>query len=280
MGEQELASKAAHIRTQVAEAKANREALARENANLIAEFRETVAKARGLREKKSGKAGAAKQLVSQKNLFLEKLSLLRKQLGELNELRGKLAVNESFSFLKKKVDALEWTLQTEALSPEREKKLSSQITSLRKQLEPAQKLDETREKIGALVKEKNNLLEQLRGLDGKIRALFSEADRLRKDADSLSRKADALSKKIGANLGLLGEKSSGEQALRNELGSVRGELHALERQERQKIVEKERLQREGELSSLRKQAGEINSRLRAGKKISLLEMQVLAQAGV
>ncbi len=261
------------------EARSELSGLARQNSLLVSEFRSLGPKALLLRSERDSLNSKANALRRRKTEVYEKLKELHLRLGEDYEktvgLRAELPMPSGR--LHVMIERLEWTLQTEALSPRDEKALSKRIRELRGQLPAARKVQDVSEDARDVRVQIGKLRAELEGLKPELSQVIAEADGRHSQLRALYEKADALRKKISENNALLGEKREGLGEADRQFFNTLDEMKREEASVRKAAQEKATAEKANALEKLRTQAASIREKMAAGKKLSMEEFQVLQE---
>jgi len=256
--------------------------VSRTNAELISAFKSTLESLNAEKAKRGTKSSTARELVKKKHALVAEARRTGNEIRALegDEKPGSPAQGAreapGLRQIREQIERLEWKQQTEGLSANKEKAMGIEIKRLRQQLPAIEEDTEKRKKISRLYDARRKLSEEIRELDSKIDALFAEAEASHEKIVGLSRKADSLRERITNNFDVLGEHEKKRELLGEELREARKKEREQDESERRAIEEAEKKEREKQLASLKERSTEIRERMKAGKKISLEELQILA----
>ncbi len=259
--------------------------LAEENQKNITHLRETLDKAdeeKRLRDEFNVKV---KEISEKRRQLIEKSKTTDTELRRLEAEAVKYQTKDEGSHiplgrLVRMIEQLEWRQQTQSVSIKEENALAKQIKQLSKERDIIEKSQPLRRQISELRKQRHDLSLEFRALDEAQEMNARESDKHHDAMLKCYKKADDLRQKISEYLEKIGEKRKDADETYFKLKETRDEIrdeferhHADERKEKKK----KEADRMGELSE---RAKEIYVNFKAGKKITMEELQILQMSGL
>jgi uncharacterized coiled-coil DUF342 family protein len=242
-----------------------------------AQYQQESQKARIARQERDAANRQVASLKKTKAELYAKLDSVNAELQQAIRKAGASTLEAGFaSRLRKEIEALEWIQQTQA-SQREEKELAAKIRPLRNQLPLVVEAEKASKTVDSLRKQKHGLLEQLAQVKGQMAKLVALSGDLHAKATEQSAKAQELGKAAAADWQTLQDAGKQYQQVRFELSKVHGQQREHEAAEERKAEADKRHKLSAKMQELRQKAAEIEGKLKAGKKITLLEIQVLAQ---
>ncbi|MBU1198174.1 hypothetical protein KJ765_06745 [Candidatus Micrarchaeota archaeon] len=256
--------------------------LADTNQQNIVRFRELMARANETKHQRDVLNGQVKDQVDKRRQLVAISRDVDRRLKEKEAQLQALPQESRYSAsqLRRTIQQLEWQLQTESLSPRDEKALSQEINRLLKELKKVQKRDPLYQDLRTLRKERHDLSLEFRALDKTLDLARKESDEMHKKMLSIYAKSDEVKAQITDYLSIIGEKSKEADEVFAKLRSTKQELDE-ETQESRRTAEATRRKQESEQKlTLDEQARKIYDEFRAGRKISLEDLQILQASGI
>ncbi|MBI4016440.1 MAG: hypothetical protein HY363_01980 [Candidatus Aenigmarchaeota archaeon] len=201
------------------------------------------------------------------------------RIKEFNEKKTdaehKLGFKENPAAIKRQINILETTIETEAISFEKEKELMRKINDLKKKYVQAEAGSQVWQEAHALSKEIDALKEQADTFHREIQSLAQQSQQKHeiilensKKIDELKTKEDALKKTITE---LQTQLNSVSESLQTELKAL-GDIT----EQQQEITKKEKqLLKEAEQKKLNEKKKEIEDKLKKGEKLTTQDLLVL-----
>lgn len=157
-----------------------------------------IGKFKLLKSKKDVSNIKVKEYREERDRYNRKVQELVKQIKELNKekinLTKKYGIKFDPSFLKSKIEKLEFTIETEVLKFKKEKELMSEINRLKKLYGESGVVKEVVDKIDKLSKEIDESKEKAEDYHKRLREYFKESKNYR-DFIELSKEIDEIKKK-------------------------------------------------------------------------------------
>ncbi len=277
-----LQEQAVELREQGQRKNAEVRALAEENQRNISRFRDSMSKATEAKHKRDALNAQVKDLLIKRRQLVEMSRELDAKLKAKEEEFAKMPEEGRYSApqLRRMIKAMEWKLQTEALSPRYEKELSQEIAKLEKELAKVEKREPLLRELRELRRQRHDLSLEFRALDKTLEMSRTESDQLHQGVLKSYQQADEAKAKISEYLAMIGEKSKEADEVFDKLRDTREEL---DREEKQRVKEREQKRKRDESEkqmTLDERARKIYGEFKSGKKISLEDLQVLQASGI
>jgi uncharacterized coiled-coil DUF342 family protein len=265
--------------------------LVAQNRQNIGRFKDLSAKIKLEKQRRDELNAKTKELRAKRHEIIGKIKAAREKLNAVLEEAKKIPPGPSAEALRAQIDALEWSLQTEARSAKAEKELSKKIRELEKQLPLAAKKKDFSASIRALRDEIRALEAPLEALDKELKPALEEANGHHRKLISYYKEAEQLSKSISYAFSQLDlarmEAATDSKAYAHAVGAVREkergyqqELRELEKAEREKEKAEKEAARSATQSRISEAAKPIYEKFKQGKKISTEEFLILQGSGL
>lgn len=261
----------------------------KENIQSLKNLYEKAREARKLRDDKNKIVIGLKEKKNSNELEFKKtktvLDELEAKLDEIKRSRKDFDFKQ-YEALKKRIEGMEWKLQTEALNARQEKELSQEIKKLEKQVPKAQVIEQLLEEIRKAKHEFHAKKASLEKIRQEMHGHARESDRFHEELLKLYKKADSLKEKLGQNIdeiqevrGEADEKHGTLKTIRKEhmqaMKQKREKEETLTKEELKKRLEEEREKQNELKQKISEQAKEILDSFKSGKKLSFEELQIL-----
>ncbi len=217
-----------------------------------------------------------KELKEKRDKVNSEIRKLREELNKLEEKIRKISPSErSRGLIKRRIERLEWEIQTKVLSPKREEELVKEISKLEEELKKWDEVDalirmkkEIQGKIDELKKEAQAFHEallhyakesefhhsQLMDIINQLKKLEPDFDNVKKKLEEARRNAEALKTEIDAR----------KKAKKKEL-----------EEERKKIEEEMKKKEAAIREEMKTKARELWNALQQGKKLTTEELMII-----
>ncbi|MFH1199610.1 MAG: hypothetical protein V1708_00925 [Candidatus Micrarchaeota archaeon] len=256
--------------------------LSGDNMGNISHYKELLALASEAKRRRDTANSDVHELFDRRKGLVEQARKIDDELRTVEEQIAKSPTESRYpaGVLRKMMNELEWKLQTEGMIPLKEKALSKEISKIKKELDKADKLEPLYRRAREMRDRKHALSLEFRALDKSIAGLQAEADEAHKKVTALYAKSEAVKSSISQYLDLIGEKSKEAGEIRDKLEGTQEEIDrdaARKRKEQEAIVKVDDSRKQ---LSINERARLVAADFKAGKKISLEDLQVLQASGI
>ncbi|MGB9726842.1 MAG: hypothetical protein ACPLZF_00360 [Nitrososphaeria archaeon] len=209
-----------------------------------------------------------KKLIEEKN---EIRSALNKKLSSFRE-SGKKVSLEEITNLEKRLESIEWKLQTEPKAKGMELKYAEEADRLRRELAKKKKALETDNEI-------KRLKDELEAHDRKIDEINNQIDEVKKNIDGLKNEIRQVKEVLSTYINQEKEYYDNITLLQSEIEKVQSEINKLSAQKKEvayKIREKENAAYNRLLAKRKQEVKEeIRKKLERGESLTFQELQLL-----
>ncbi|MFH1107207.1 MAG: hypothetical protein V1787_04900 [Candidatus Micrarchaeota archaeon] len=256
--------------------------LSDENLKNIDHYKQLLAQATEAKRKRDTLNSEVKELFDKRKALVEQARRLDADLAALEAQISKMPQESRYpaGVLRRMMNELEWRLQTEGMSPLKEKALSQEVQKIKKELDKAEKIEPLNRRARDLRQRKHTLSMEFRALDEGIEVLKKEGDAAHEKVQSLYKKADETKAKISGYLDLIGEKSKEAGDIRYRLEGTQDEIDREAAKKRKEEEARRKTVDSRKQLSINERARLIAQDFKSGKKISLEDLQVLQASGI
>ncbi len=256
--------------------------LADENQKNISRLREHLKEADAQKKTRDEYNAKVKEISEKRRVLIEESRRIDAELREAETQARKYQTDTDIPYAKlaRLIEQMEWQLQTQSMPPKAENALSQDIRKLLKKKEALEKGQPLRKKIRDLRKRKGELGIEFRALEETQEINSKESDKHHEAMLKSYKKADDARAKISEYLEKIGEKRKDADEtymkMREAVGEVRAESEKHRTHERKERKKKE----QDRMGELEEKAQQIYIDFKAGKKVSIEELQILQMAGI
>lgn len=256
--------------------------LAEENLKNITRLRELLNEADEEKKKRDDLNSKVKEASDKRKALIDEGKKIDKELHEAEAEAAKIKTEGGIplSRLERMIEQMDWRLQTQSMPVREENLLSQEIKKLLKEKAALEKAQPLRRKVYELRKRRQELNMEFRALDGSQELNAKESDKHHEAMLKAYKKADEVRLKISEYLERIGEKKKDADETYTKLQEVRGEHFAHEEYEHfQEKREKKKKEAE-KMDELEERAKLIFDNFKAGKKVTMEDLQILQMAGM
>lgn len=241
-----------------------------------------------LKESKEERDKANEMVAKYKSLRDEKrktLSDLKEEMKDIKkEFTGGSSSPNPFQ-LQKRIDELEWKLETSVLAIKEENKLINQIASLRKDLESTKfsqevkdKLKILREKITALRKEIDELHEKVVEFSQESAKYHERVTYYSQRASETKKTADKSHQEFLSKKSQLNKTYAELRETRDGMNKFRGKITDKKNDKQVKRLREKEIENKKMMDDLKTQAKDLYDRFISGEKLSTEEFRILQES--
>ncbi|MCF7798814.1 hypothetical protein K9M74_02840 [Candidatus Woesearchaeota archaeon] len=237
---------------------------------------------KGSKDKRNEITEQVKDLKTERDTLNKEVSQKSKELNELkknfDKATAKHQVKESPSMLKKKIEKMEYTMETQPMSFDKEQKLMKELKTLKKQYVEVSSVTGDWDKVKNLTRDISKLKRKANAAHRKIQdnakssqdkheALVERSGEI----DELKKEEQAAFEKFKEYKELFTEKNTVLKELLKELDAVKGvlETHNVQIEEDKKKVEQK---------AIKERAKEVDEKVKTGKKLTTEDLLVFQKA--
>ncbi|MFH0971314.1 MAG: hypothetical protein V1835_01980 [Candidatus Micrarchaeota archaeon] len=257
--------------------------LAEENSKNIAKLRELLDTAEEQRKLRDDYNAKVKEISEKRRSLIEQSKKIDTELRELEAESAKIKEPQTripLPRLERMIDELEWRQQTQSMSVKDENAFSKQIKELLKEKQAIMKSQPLRKRIYELHRKRQELSMEFRALDGAQELNAKESDKHHETMLKSYKKADETRAKISEYLEKIGEKRKDADDTYSKMREVRDGMQDEERKHYSDEKHERKMKEDERRDELEERAREIYIKFKAGKKISMDELQILQMAGL
>jgi len=250
---------------------------------ISAKIREAIQKIRGSKAKRDSLTLEVKALKTKRdgvnNALKLKLSELGKSKKENSEIAKSSGIKEPPSRIMQQIEKLEFRIETDTVSFEKEKELMKKIKQLKRSYEDAADLMESNKKVRdasddarKLRKEANEIHRQIQDKAGQSQVLHEdmikisgEIDKMKAEEEEAFRKFSELKKQFHEVNGQLKEKLNVMNGISSQLDKMHSDRREKRRQEQELF--------------LKSKEEEVNQKIKRGEKLTTEDLLVFQKFG-
>jgi len=255
-----------------------KEELFREKRKISSDVFSRIKEAQGYKEKRNNLTDVVKNTKLSKEELEQRIIAIEAEIHQLKEekrkILEKLGVDDP-SRLKKNIKQLEFKIETEGLTFEKEKELMKVLTKMKKQYESSKSVNEKEHKLDALFKELHDLKGQAEMTRKIVQVSAKESQKHHVELIESSKEIDDLKKK--------------EYELEASIGKFKDEMHKLNEEinpklnrmdEIKKILHESNIQLKEDIHKsnseiLRAKDEEVQEKIKKGKKLTTEDLLIL-----
>lgn len=247
---------------------------------LLKQIKDLLEENKSLRERRNNLTDEARKAKAERQRFNEQIKVeriaLKKLKEEKKEAMKRLGIKNDPELIKKKIENLEFFIETEALPFEKEKQLMKRLNKLKKDLAEAQKLGSVLEKSSQIIKK----IEELRrAADSKHAEALQKANLSQEMHNRILENKHRIDNEFRVKLDELGKAIAQKKALieqtSKELEEKLKELGYLSAKRQAKLNDEIRRNKEIIMQKLARRREDVHQKLVRGEKLTTEDILAL-----
>lgn len=230
------------------------------------------------------------EITSQVQELKDKRDKLNKQIsdkrGELKELyKGydavvkKLNIKGDPSSIKKRIEQIDYVMQTQPMSFEKEQKMMKELKDLKNQEKELGTVAEDWNKISELSKEISQFVKKSNKIHRDVKRIASSSQNKHKDVLSSSEEIDVLKEEENKAFEKFKEYKEKFKEKNKELKEVEKEMDNIREQFKKHNIEVEEDKKREQQREIKSRAAEVSEKIKGGKKLTTEDLLVYQKAG-
>jgi uncharacterized coiled-coil DUF342 family protein len=255
-----------------------KEEVFREKRKISSDVYSRIKEAQGYKEKRNNLTDVVKNTKLSKEELEARIKTLDEEIHKLKEEKTKILTKlgvENPAFLKRNIKALEFKIETEGLTFEKEKELMKVLSKMKKQYENSRSVEDIEKKLDSHFRELRDLKEQAEMTRKIVQVSAKESQKHHIELIESSKEIDELKNK--------------EQELEDQIGKLKDEMHKLNEEmnpkmdrleEVKKILHENNVQLKEDVNKsnseiLRQKDTEVQEKIKTGKKLTTEDLLIL-----
>ena len=275
----ELRDKASELRTQVNLANSKKEETLEKKREFSNQIAELIGKVKGSKIDRNKKTGNVKELKEKRReinqVVKDKVVILKDLQTKKSDYLSKSKSKESPAVIKKRIDELEFQIETEGMSFDKEQKVMKQIAELKKHLGNSKGTDDVFEDLKSITSEVNKLKKEANLFHNQIQDVASKSQEHHESLIVESSKIEDLKKQEKEFLEKFNEEKKDYKEKTLKLKEVLDEMNSIKKELNIHREENDKESREQVTKSLKEKTKEVEEKIKKGKKLTTQDFLIM-----
>lgn len=237
---------------------------------------------KGSKDTRNEMTEMVKSIKNERNAFNKEIAMKVKDLKDLKKKYEdqvtKHHIKEDPTQIKKRIEKLDYTIQTEPMSFDKEQRLMKEMKMLKKQANELKGVSGEWEKISTLSKDVNKLRKKANKIHRDIQKIAAESQEEHEDVITKSKEIDGLKDQEKAAFEKFKEYKEMFAEKNNHLKTLLSQVDEVKKILEEHNVQIEEDQRKIEQKELKKKAKEVSEKVKTGKKLTTEDLLIFQKS--